>query len=172
MADCPTDTPHFPEFRGIYALGHNLLGTIARYIGIMKNENTISALVPEVPSVLTVLQRGGHLQLDPVPLTEIYAKMGQTAAENAVCRTLEDLALRLGGLLDLKTTCEFDKMVRPAKTMATCADQVGLVEVARAARHVSNCAANRDGVALEATLARLERAYDLAISEIWDFRAY
>jgi len=46
------------------------------------------------------------------------------------------------------------------------------VEVARAARHVSNCADQGDGIALEATLARLERAYDLAISEIWDFRAF
>ena len=143
-----------------------------RYAVPMTRENAISAPMPKVSSVLTVLQRGGHLQLDPVPLTEIYAKMGDLAAENTVCRTLEDLALRLGGLMDLRTTCDFAKMVRPAKAMATCADQVGLVEVARAARHVSTCAAQADGVALEATLARLERAYDLAISEIWDFRAF
>lgn len=138
----------------------------------MTQQSSISTPVGEISSVLTMLQRGGHLQLDPVPLTQIYAKMGVEAAENAVCRTLEDLALRLGALMDLRTTCAFPDMVRPAKTMACVADQVGLLEVARAARHVSNCAEMADGIALEATLARLERAYDLAISEIWDFRAY
>ena len=126
----------------------------------------------QVLSVVSVLQRAGHLQLDPMTLTEIYAKMGEEAAENTVCRTLEDLALRLGHLMDLRATCQFNDMVRPAKSMAVAADQVGLTEVARAARHVATCAVQGDGIALEAVLSRLERAYDLAISDIWDFRAY
>lgn len=136
----------------------------------MTQNTSIQAPASDISSVLTVLQRGGHLQLDPVPLTEIYAKMGDEAAQNTVCRTLEELALRLGHLMDLRTLCKFSDMVRPARSMASLADQVGLLEVALAARHVANCADQGDGVALEAVLARLERAYDLAICEIWDFR--
>jgi hypothetical protein len=97
--------------------------------------------------------------------------MGDVAAENTVVRTLEDLAVRLNGLHDLRAICAFADMVRPAERLAGVAEQVGLVEVSNAARHVANCAAQAEGVALEATLARLERAYDRAIAEIWDFRA-
>ena len=50
------------------------------------------------------------------------------------------------------------------------AAQIGLLDVSQSAAGVADASQGRDGVALSATLARLERAFDLAVTEIWQFR--
>ena len=56
--------------------------------------------------------------------------------------------------------------------MAVIAGGLGLVGVQEVARHVADAAASQSGVAVSATMARLERCFDRAVSDIWDFRAY
>ena len=134
-------------------------------------QDTSRLEVAEMPiSVLSVLKPGTGLQMDPEPLGDIYRSLGPEAAERAVCRTLEDVALRLSRLFDLKAASAWSSMGEVARRTARVAEQIGLTEVARAARHVGVTADQGDGVALEATLARLERAYDMALAEIWDFQ--
>ena len=135
-------------------------------------QDTFRVGAAEMPvSVLAVLRPGTGLQMDPAPLGDIYRNLGPEAAERAVCRTLEDVALRLSRLFDLKAANALCSIGEVARRTARVAEQIGLIEVARAARHVGVTADQGDGVALEATLARLERAYDMALAEIWDFQS-
>ena len=91
-------------------------------------------------------------------------------AEEIVCRMLEDIAMRLDMLQGAKAEQTFSTMERPARRIAAIADQMGLTEVAVAGGHVLTCLAQRDGTGLDATMARLERGFDVAVSEVWEFR--
>ena len=123
-------------------------------------------------NTVTVLQCNHNPSLDPGPLSEIYKDLGDKAAEETICRALEDLAIRLNRLQDIRAVAGFDELSRQSNRMAAVALGIGLTEVSTAARHVAVCATQKDGVALEATLCRLERGFDLAISQVWDFRDF
>lgn len=134
----------------------------------MKHSLPSSASAPVTPATITVLRCASALRIDPDPLSVIYADLGAEAAEDTICRVLEDIALRLNALQDLRRACQFSDMVSPAQRVSVVARHIGLMEVTIAADHVARTAEQGDGVALEATLSRLERGFDIAISEIWD----
>ncbi|SHF41656.1 hypothetical protein SAMN05444339_1067 [Loktanella atrilutea] len=123
-------------------------------------------------SIVTILECTRNPAMDPGPLSEIYKDLGDTAAEETICRALEDLAIRLTRLHDVRAIAGFDELARQSGRMAAVAQGIGLTEVAAAARHVGICARQRDGIALEATLSRLERGFDHAIGQVWDFRDF
>ena len=123
-------------------------------------------------SIVTVLQCNRNPAMDPGPLSEIYKDLGDKVAEETICRALEDIAIRLNRLQDIRAVAGFDELARQSNRLAAVALGIGLTEVSTAARHVATCAAQKDGVALEATLCRLERGFDLAISQVWDFRDF
>ena len=111
-----------------------------------------------------------QLVFDPVPLQHLFHQKDLHIAEEVVCRMLEDIALRLDMLQRGLAARAFPKMERPAKRVGLIAKQLGLIEVAMTADHVRTCLAQVDGVAIEATMARLERGFYVAVSEIWNFR--
>ena len=121
-------------------------------------------------NTVTILECNRIPTMDPAPLSEIYRDLGDKGAEETICRALEDLAIRLNRLQDFRAVSGFQEMSRQAKRLAAVAGGIGLTEVATAAKHVAVCAQQTDGVALEATLGRLERGFDLAIGQVWDVR--
>ena len=102
---------------------------------------------------------------------QIFAEQGEFAAEETVCRALEDLARRINALKNPQENAEFDNLSVRAKRISAIAGQIGLVEVAVAAEGLAQASGQSNGVAVEATMARLERGYDTAISQVWNFRA-
>lgn len=108
--------------------------------------------------------------MDSGPLRTLFATLSDQDAEDIICRALQDIALKLDLLQASRVAGEFAQIVTPAKRMGAIADQIGLTEVALVARHIANAADVRCGVALGATLSRLERAFDASVSHIWDFR--
>jgi hypothetical protein len=123
---------------------------------------------PQVP--VSVLQCRQTAQLDPAPVDYIFAVKGQAEAEEMICRVLEDIAYRLDALQVAKNAHAFDQIATPARRIMQVATQIGLTDVSRTASHVATAALQADGVALSATLARLERGFDVAVTEIWTFR--
>ena len=121
------------------------------------------------PAQVLALTAPCALRLDPDPLAQIYAERGAEAASETVCRALEVMAERLNRLVLSRHAVPVAEMAPQATRIAALADQVGLIEVSAAARHVAICAGQDDAVALDATLARLERAFDTAISQPWSF---
>ncbi|MFN2306951.1 MAG: hypothetical protein ABR504_08240 [Paracoccaceae bacterium] len=124
-----------------------------------------SGTVPHLP--VTLLDCRGLFDFDPRPLSELAAGSGRRAAEDIAPRVLEDLALRLGGLQTARQTADFAQLPKQALRIAAVGEQIGLCELACAARHVATSADQADGVAVEATSNRLERAFDLAVTQIW-----
>lgn len=137
----------------------------------MDNITLFRAAVPAQEPDVVVLRCVDLLHFDPAALNEIFAQKGADEAEEVVCRVLEDIAMRLDTLQQGRDSGHFDQMFKPARRIGLIAGQIGLVEVAASAGHVVTCLEQADGVALEATLARLERGFDIAVSEVWNYRA-
>ncbi|KQI68266.1 hypothetical protein AN189_10590 [Loktanella sp. 3ANDIMAR09] len=119
---------------------------------------------------VTVLECLLDCAIDHGLLHDLYARQGAARADRTIATALEDLARRLGIMRDGRDHGGFDDLPGQARRMATIAAQIGLTEVATAAGHVANSARQRDGIAVEATMARLERSFDLAIGQVWMLR--
>ena len=119
---------------------------------------------------VSVLHCRQTASLDPCPVDHIFAVKGQAEAEEIICRVLEDIAHRLYALQVAKYYHAFDQVAKPARRITQVAAQIGLTDVSRTAAHVATAVRQADGVALSATLARLERGFDIAVTEIWTFR--
>ncbi len=136
----------------------------------MKNVTPFSGPVFGASTDVIMLSCQHQMHFDPSPLVRLFAERDRHVAEEIVCRMLEDIAMRLDMLQHALAAHEFSKMDRPAMRVGVVADQIGLTEVSIAASHVSDCLAQNDGIALDATMARLERGFDMAVTEVWNFR--
>ncbi|MCO4848324.1 MAG: hypothetical protein KC448_10180 [Yoonia sp.] len=123
---------------------------------------------PQVPVSVLHCRQTAHL--DPSPVDHIFAVKGQAEAEEMICRVLEDIAHRLDALQVAMVEHAFERIAKPARRITQVASQIGLTDVSRTASHVATAAQQADGVALSATMARLERGFDVAVTEIWTFR--
>lgn len=121
-------------------------------------------------TTVTFLRCKDLVVLDRDPVFEILATRGALTGEAIICRALEDIALRLDTLQDAVRAHGFEAVEKPAKRIQHVGAQLGLTDVIRSAAHVATAARQSDGVALSATMARLERAFDVAIAEVWRFR--
>lgn len=138
----------------------------------MTNITHLNAHVAEPDHDIVVLRCPDQLQFDPAPINRLFAQKTTAEAEEVVCRVLEDIAMRLDMMQTELRQSSFAAMLKPARRISLIAEQIGLTEVATAADHVANCLQQRDGIALEATMARLERGFDVAVSEVWNFREH
>ena len=136
----------------------------------MKNITPFPHVARNASSDVVFLNCPLQLHFDPAPLQLLFDQKERHIAEEVVCRMLEDMALRLDMLQRGWAGRNFAQMHKPANRIGLIAKQLGLVEVANSARHVHTCLRQADGVAIEATMARLERGFDIAVSEIWTFR--
>ena len=138
----------------------------------MTYHSSILADPPNHPTAaIAVLRCREEFNMDPAPLMHLFGSLPDHEAEDIVCRALEDMAQRLNILQNLRAVGDFDAIALPAERVATIADQIGLIEVSFIAGHIQSAARMGCGVALGATMARLERAFDAAVSHIWDFRS-
>lgn len=116
---------------------------------------------------VSVLDCPCALNLDPAPLAALVDRHGRQVAEEMTSRALEELARRLADLHEPRGRGLFAELCLPALRISSVAEHLGLREMSEAARHVATAASQADGVAVEATLHRLERAFDLAVTQIW-----
>ena len=119
---------------------------------------------------VTPLQCPAPMLFDPAPVRSIYARLPLAEAEDLICRFLEDIAQRLDDLQRALACREYENVDRPARRVVLAASHLGLLDVVESAQHVRACLLQEDGIALHATTARLERAFDLAVNEVWNLR--
>ena len=110
--------------------------------------------------------------VDLQTISQQFEGLSSAEAEERLCRILEALALWLQDTVDAHGAGQFAAMAEPARRIASAADQIGLCEVVRAAGHVMICLHQNDRVALAAVVARLERAFDIAVTSVWDNVAF
>lgn len=122
------------------------------------------------PSPVHVLAFRDAMLLDPDPVRALFAQKGEVEAEEIICRVLEDVAFRLDRVQSAIIGHKMQLVTKPARRIAIVAGQIGLSDVAATAFNLSQAAENADGVALAAIAARLERAFDFAVTDIWRYR--
>lgn len=116
------------------------------------------------------LKRNERVQIDSTRVTKLYTRLGEGAAEDAVCRAMEELAVRLAATQTVRERGDMVKVAKAARGMIGIAEEVGLVSLARVASDVASCATEGDEAAIGATLARLVRVGDKSMTVIWDLR--
>ncbi|MBQ2261255.1 MAG: hypothetical protein II336_07810 [Loktanella sp.] len=119
---------------------------------------------------MIILRCHDKLQLDQFVLARACAGQSPYAAEQMLCRILENIAYWLNVLQDGLTANCLEPCKKAARRIGLVAGQIGLTGLADAAGHVTACLQTHDHVALAATAERLERTFDLAVAEVWNFR--
>ena len=97
-------------------------------------------------------------------------QLGETSAEDVVCRALEELAARLSHTERCYRELRFEDMRKSARSLIAISEQIGMQLLADVARDVTSCIDSGEGTALSATLARLLRIGESSLSEIWDLQ--
>ncbi len=117
---------------------------------------------------VTSLIQKERVWFDPDRLDDLFSQMGQHAAEDIVCRALEEVAARLGQIDKCYRAAEWDALSKSARGLGAIADQLGIALLARVARDVKTCAERGDPVATAATIARLMRVGERSLTDVWD----
>lgn len=116
----------------------------------------------------TVLQQHECVRLDADRLEALYLELGETSAEDVVCRALEELAARLGHVERFYREGRFGEMRKSSRSLIAIADQIGMALLARVAGDVTASIDAGDHNALAATFARLLRIGERSLCEIWE----
>ena len=117
---------------------------------------------------VTVLKQDEVVRLNSDRLEELYVELGEAAAEDVVCRALEELAVRLSHIERCHSEVRLADMRKSARSLVAIADQIGMYMLSRVAADVAACVDGRDLVAVAATLSRLLRIGERSLSEVWD----
>lgn len=97
-------------------------------------------------------------------LNALSRDLGPGVAENILCRALEDIAARLDRMRKDYTEGDEAALRKSVRSLIPIAEQVGLPGISAIGRDVLVCIDRGDGVAIAATLCRLLRSSELAIS--------
>ncbi len=116
---------------------------------------------------ITLLEQRESVTLDSDRLQQLYTQLGESGAEDVVCRALEELAARLTLTERFYREGRVDDMRKSARSLIAIADQIGMEALTRVARDVTLCIDHHDAVALAATLSRLLRIGERSLQEIW-----
>lgn len=121
-------------------------------------------------SKIAQLKPTEQVRVDPDQLSGLYADLGEIAAEDIVCRAMEELALRLAHCERLYRNEEWSELRKSSRSLIAIADQIGMSKLARVANDVTNCIDDKDTAALAATLGRLLRIGEGSLTAIWDLQ--
>ncbi|MCV6586720.1 MAG: hypothetical protein OIF47_14405 [Marinibacterium sp.] len=100
----------------------------------------------------------------------LYRQLGESAAEDVICRAIEELAVRLSQCQEMYVSADFGPLRKNARTLIAIAEQVGMAALARVARDVTLTIDAGDRVALAATLSRLIRIGERSLTAVWDLQ--
>ena len=138
-------------------------------VGAMLDAIGVNIGVIKVGEVLT-LRQTEPVRLDPQRLELLYSQMGEAAADDVICRAVEELAVRLTRAERLWRSGEWREMGRTARSLIAIADQVGMTKLARIAGDVARTAQSGDSAAVGATLGRLIRVGERSLTAVWDLQ--
>lgn len=110
--------------------------------------------------------------MNTAQIETLCCDLGPNAAEDVVCRAMEELALRLCAIQRQADVGPREDMHKGLKALAAIADQIGLSTLSRVAHDVMTCIEYGDRVAEAATLARLARTGERSLTELWDISAF
>ncbi|MCT4611033.1 MAG: hypothetical protein N4A70_17755 [Pelagimonas sp.] len=98
--------------------------------------------------------------------------LGPYAAEDVICRAMEELAQRLCQIQDQALNGPRDDLTKGLRALSAIAEQIGLNSLKSVAFDVINCIELGDRVAEAATLARLARTGERSLTELWELNEF
>ncbi len=110
------------------------------------------------------------VRLDADKLEELYDQLGDTAAEDVVCRAMEELAVRLAQAERLYRDGKVADMRKCVRSLGAIATQIGMGMLTRVANDVVSCIDTCDVNALAAVHQRLLRMGESSLTEIWELQ--
>lgn len=110
------------------------------------------------------------VHVDQDRLSALYAELGETGAEDVVCRAMEELAVRLSHCSRLHTSGNLDELRKCTRSLIAISEQIGMLVLARIAKDVIQTIDAGDIPAVSATLARLLRIGEQSLTAIWDLQ--
>lgn len=120
-----------------------------------------------VDKILT-LEHKESVRLDTERLSGLYRQLGDQNALDVLCRTVEELAVRLSNCERFWRQRNWDDLRKCAKSLVAIADQIGMTVLARVAGDVAQSVDTGDAVATGATLGRLIRVGERSLTAVWD----
>ncbi|SCZ66033.1 hypothetical protein SAMN04488118_106132 [Epibacterium ulvae] len=120
-----------------------------------------------VANILTVVHKE-NVRLDPGKLSDLYNELGETGAEDVVCRAIEELAVRLTHCERLWRQNDIVNLRKSARSLIAISDQVGMSAMSSIAGDVTQAIDSEDYAAVAATLFRLIRVGERSLTAIWD----
>jgi len=121
-------------------------------------------------AVVTVLNQDDVVRLDPDRLTELYVRLGEAGAEDAICQAMEELATQLTDMHEVAPIAGTDLLQNSAQNIAEMAAHIGMSSLSRVAMDVQYCLQINDGPAISATMARMMRIGERSLTTVWDNR--
>lgn len=115
-----------------------------------------------------ILRHEEGVSLDVERLVALYANAGEKGAEAVIARTVDDIGCRLAEIGRFAEEGRYAHLSRTAARAAALARTIGMATMARVALDVADASTRADLPALEATVARLFRVADAAMSTVWD----
>lgn len=110
-------------------------------------------------------------QMDSRQIDALCHQVGEPAAEDILCRALEDVGIRLMQIEHMAApgtpgTAPHEDLHKALRGLAAVASQIGLSSLAQVARDVMQCVEDADPVAQAATLARLLRTGEASFAAL------
>ncbi|MEM6636734.1 MAG: hypothetical protein AAF667_12695 [Pseudomonadota bacterium] len=116
----------------------------------------------------SMLEIDEGVHIDHTRLAELSAQLGPAAAEDVMCRGVEEVSIQICKIEAALRRADIYEVAKLARGLMCMADTVGLATLARVAGDVANCASFGDHVALAATVRRLGRIGDGSVVAVWD----
>jgi hypothetical protein len=116
---------------------------------------------------LAALGRHEAVCFAEAPLTELYVRLGERAAEDAICRGIESLA-RAVAMLSHGRPARRGAAAAAAGRLAALAEGLGMVTLGEVARELARASLGPDRHGEAAVRARVLRVASAALTGIWD----
>ncbi len=110
------------------------------------------------------------VRLDRDRLSGLYLDLGSTAAEDVICRAVEELAVRLAQCEAHWRGADCQALRKCARSLVAISDQLGMALLARVAGDLAAAVAADDGPAASAVLFRLVRVGERSLTAVWDLQ--
>lgn len=110
------------------------------------------------------------VRLDPGRLRLLYRKLGEVDADNFVCHSIEEIALRLAHCESLWRRGKWTELHQCAKSVMELSGRVGMTSMAIVASDLIGAIRACDEPAVGATLWRLGRIGERSLIEVWDIQ--
>lgn len=113
---------------------------------------------------ISILHPRDIAYFDEDTLNGLSRDLGPDVAENILCRALEDMAERFLTIRDTYASGDLRALRKSVHALIPIADQIGLPSLGQIGRDVLACIDRGESVAIAATLCRLLRCGEMAIS--------